>query len=227
MYRPPRAPGYLCSKTIKRTRTDGGGSLTWCVSYILVRSMFITLTRLISSMEPGTRMSFRLTGERGAILITKDRTYPKDIERAGLCQKYTKEYYSSWKAFAREVGHGDVNPVLVTGVDLTTQFSAMAYSGNRTEAVCEFRVDPPPRRRSFILTLVGVVAYAGVGSHKRWATTNPRSEVEFPPGFRSPRWACPMRFYPVLHSSQDPRIVSQVNQGGSRTAPAPEGGWWQ
>lgn len=124
VYRPTRAPGYLCSNTIEGTGTDDGGSLAY-------------------PTEPGTRMTFKLTGERGAILITKDRTYREDIQRVAPFEKYTKEHYSSWKAFAREAGHGDVNPVLVTGVDLTTQFAAMAYSGNRTEAVCEFRVNPP------------------------------------------------------------------------------------
>ena len=42
---------------------------------------------------------------------------------------YTKRHYESWVAFARHKGYGsDVQPVLVSGVDITRDFAMAAYS---------------------------------------------------------------------------------------------------
>ena len=98
---------------------------------------------LIQPISPGTQMVFKLTGERGAILITNDWTHQEDIRRKDDFEKYTTKYYSSWVAFARESGHGDVKPVLVAGVDRTKQFATMVYSENRAGTECVFQVETP------------------------------------------------------------------------------------
>ena len=44
-------------------------------------------------------------------------------------ERYTKRHYDSWVAFARGKDYGDdVQPVLVSGVDLTRDFAMAAYS---------------------------------------------------------------------------------------------------
>ena len=88
-------------------------------------------------------MSFRLTEGRGAALVTNYPTYREDIRQAGTFEKYTKEHHASWVAFARETGHGDVNPILVTGVDRTRDFALLCYSTNRDDLRCEFKRSAP------------------------------------------------------------------------------------
>lgn len=97
-----------------------------------------------SPVGPGVQMTFDLTSEQGAALITSYMTYREDVERELHFEIYTKQYYKSWVDFAREQGHGeDVRPVLVTGVDLTKEFAAIAYSENQTHMECEFSVGAP------------------------------------------------------------------------------------
>jgi hypothetical protein len=92
-------------------------------------------------LESGSTILFRLTGGQGAALVSKYRTYREDIQRAGTFEKYAKEHYASWLAFARETGHGnDINPVLVTGVDRTRDFAMMSYSSDVEDLRSEFAI---------------------------------------------------------------------------------------
>ena len=71
--------------------------------------------------------------------MTKYQTHREDIQRAGTFENYVKRHYNSWVAFARETGHGtDINPVLVTGVDMTRDFAMMSYSNDDDDLNCEF-----------------------------------------------------------------------------------------
>ena len=90
-------------------------------------------------LEPGSTISFQLMGGRGAALVTKYQSYREDIDQAGTFEKYVKEHYASWVAFARETGRGnDINPVLVTGVDRTRDFAMISYSGDDDNMASEF-----------------------------------------------------------------------------------------
>ena len=60
--------------------------------------------------------------------MTKHKTYREYTEKRGTFERYTKEHYRSWVAFVRKVGYGNVEPVLVFGVDTTKRFSMAAYS---------------------------------------------------------------------------------------------------
>lgn len=75
--------------------------------------------------------------------MTKYSTYREDTLRGGAFEKYAKEHYNSWVAFAREAGHGDVNPVLVTGVDRTKDFAMLCYSNDDYNLGCEFTASAP------------------------------------------------------------------------------------
>lgn len=54
-----------------------------------------------------------------------------------------KENYACWVEFAHEAGHGDVNPILVTGVDRTKDFSMMCYANYDDSFECEFKTSAP------------------------------------------------------------------------------------
>ena len=82
-------------------------------------------------LAPCSGISFQLTGDQGAALLTKHVTHREDIQRERTFEEYTKEHYDSWVMFARETGHGnDIKPVLVTGVDMTRDFAMVSYSNN-------------------------------------------------------------------------------------------------
>jgi hypothetical protein len=95
-------------------------------------------------VEPGAGITFELTRNQGAALITKHPTYQEDIERELIFEDYTKKHYQSWVDFSRERGHGrNIRPILVTGVDLTREFATVAYSDNRTRMECKFSATAP------------------------------------------------------------------------------------
>ena len=111
---------------------------------VLVLFAIVTLIEQNSPMGPGVKMTFELTSKQGAALITNHPTSREDVERERKFVAYIKKYYESWVDFAREQDHGeDIKPILVTGVDLTKEFAAIAYSDNRTHMECEFSVGAP------------------------------------------------------------------------------------
>ena len=79
--------------------------------------------------ELGAGFSLELTGNRGAALVTKYPTYREDHLVASTFDRYTKCHYGSWVKFASDKGYGDdVQPVLVSGVDMSRDFAMAAYS---------------------------------------------------------------------------------------------------
>ena len=87
----------------------------------------------------GSSIRFRFEETAGAALVTKYQIYGEDAQELGNLRKYTKENYASWVEFARNAGHDDVNPILVTGVDRTKDFAMMCYSDYDNGLECEFR----------------------------------------------------------------------------------------
>ena len=96
-------------------------------------------------LESGPSISFRLTRDQGAALLTKHLAHREDIQREQTFEEYTKEHYDSWVAFARDTGHGnDVKPVLVTSVDETRDFAMISYSNNEADDwTAEFTTSVP------------------------------------------------------------------------------------
>ena len=108
-------------------------------------SIFQELYVCSRTLELGPSISFRLTGNQGAALLTKYPTYREDIQQERTFEEYTKEHYDSWVAFARDTGHPNgVEPVLVTGVDMTRDFAMVSYSdGDDNDLTAEFTTSPP------------------------------------------------------------------------------------
>lgn len=95
-------------------------------------------------MQPGAHFSFELTGNHGAALMTRYPTYMEDALLESMFAKYIKRHYESWVAFARSEGYGDdVQPVLVTGFDITRDFAMLAYSNQGVFLEAGSDVDVP------------------------------------------------------------------------------------
>ena len=153
--RQPRLPGSLSTTNVRagrirlRHRASPPLSSPPAISsfpYVRSDAFVPSSTSDISSrmLEPGSTISFRLTGGQGAALLTKYKTLREDVERAGTFEGYAKKHFASWVAFARETGHGDdINPVLVTGVDRTKDFAMMSYSGDDHNMTSEFTTSVP------------------------------------------------------------------------------------
>ena len=139
----PRLPGCLSTSTTRETGAALGASI-FAVPYVSLHSFLpAAQTCVPRTLEPGFRVSFQHSRRQGAALVIKYPTYRGDIQREQIFEEYTKRHYDSWVAFAREAGHGnDINPVLVTGVDMTKDFAMMSYS-NGLRLKSEFTVSVP------------------------------------------------------------------------------------
>ena len=126
----PRLPGYLSTSTVRETGVGLGVSIgpIQCVRSVVSVPSSPSVVRY-RMLGPGINISFELTEEQGAALVTKYRTYVDDTRLESTFKAYTKRHYDSWVTFVRGTGEGDtVRPVLVTGVDMTKDFAMMAYS---------------------------------------------------------------------------------------------------
>ena len=96
------------------------------------------------SLEYSASFSFELTGDRGAALVTKYRTYREDALSESEFEDYIKRHYDSWTAFARHKRYGDnVQPVLVSGFDMTRDFAMVAYSNESASGESDLTITVP------------------------------------------------------------------------------------
>jgi len=135
----PRSPGCISAGGVRETRTRVGASMYPCV-FSIASAFSGTSSSCSSMLEPRSSISFHLTGNQGAALLTKHLTFSEDVEKYGAFEQYTKAHYDSWVKFARACGYGDVKPVLVTGVDLTRDFAMMSYSNDGENLSAEFKM---------------------------------------------------------------------------------------
>lgn len=137
--RQARAPGHLSTQCVRaRVRLVPSSSPVPYVRSVVPVSPSI-LDVCSRMLGPGASISFQFEGGPGAALVTKYQTHREDIQRAGTFNKYIKEHYASWVAFASATGHGDdINPFLVTGVDRTGDFAMMSYSNDDGDLGSEF-----------------------------------------------------------------------------------------
>ena len=107
----PRAPGCLRSATVHEVGT------------------YSSVMRSATAHTSPESLSFELTGNRGAALVTKYPTFREDSLSEDGFTEYARRHYKSWVTFARDERHGDdVRPVLVSGFDMTRDFAMVAYS---------------------------------------------------------------------------------------------------
>ena len=82
-------------------------------------------------LESDASLSFELPGNRGAAPVTKYSTYGEDSPLESTFEAYTKRHYESWVKFACDKQCGsNIYPVLVTGFDMTEDFTMVAYTND-------------------------------------------------------------------------------------------------
>ena len=129
-------------------------------------------------LEPGRSIPFRLSQGHGAILVTKYPTLREDIQRTGTFEKYIKEHYTSWVEFASATGHGNINPILVTGIDRTKDFAMISYSNDDG--------DDDDMRSEFITSVPGEASAWGSWNTTGFVHANCGPQLYFPPSTRTP-----------------------------------------
>ena len=76
--------------------------------------------------------------------MTKHSTYKEDSLLESAFESYTKHHYKSWVAFARHKQYGeDVQPVLISGFDMTRDFAMVAYSNESTSVESDLTITVP------------------------------------------------------------------------------------
>jgi hypothetical protein len=179
----PRVPGYLTANrktttvrfTASTPQSSTSSSLTTSPSLTPPVPYVPSVTSLLPNdsdmnsrmLGSGSSIRFRFTEAHGAALVTKYQTYRENVQEVGKFEKYTKENHASWVEFARDAGYGDVNPVLVTGVDRTKDFAMMCYSDYDHDGLeCQFKTLAP-----------GIASSTAWGA---WETTRPIYENHGP-----------------------------------------------
>ena len=143
--RQPRLPGCLRTDTVREV--GAGVSVTVSATlYVLSLRSILRSSKTVPPrpLEPGAKFSFELTGKRGAALVTKYPTYRKDTMLESAFESYTKHHYESWVAFARHKQYGnDIQPVLVSGFDMTRDFAMVAYSNEDASLESDLTIAVP------------------------------------------------------------------------------------
>ena len=126
--------------------------------------------------------------------MTRYDTYVGDAEEQHAFRKYTKKHYDSWVTFARSKQYGyDVQPVLVSGFDLTKDFAMAAYSND--DASLE----------SALTLSIPMFASASASIYGTWQTkVLPHTKC-------GPRQCVPDRFSQSAHGSPGPGSVGNIS----------------
>ena len=80
--------------------------------------------------------TFELTGDCGAALVTRHPTHRKD-SAGGLepvFEEYVKCHFKSWVEFAHYKNLRGVEPILISGFDVTKDFAMVSYLGHPDNA---------------------------------------------------------------------------------------------
>ena len=210
----PRPPGCRSAGAVQEIPTRARASM-----YPYVHSIASVPPRASdvcpSLLEPGSGISFQLTGDQGAALLTTHLTYSEDIQRRGTFEEYVKEHYDSWVAFARVRGHGnDVQPVLVTGVDMTRGFAMMSYSNDGDDLTAEFTMSAPGVASPWGTWRTPGSVYTNCGPQPRRLPTVTQSVIPGPSDSSHPetdsdayRQCVFVRYYTVRKRMGIPRVI--------------------
>ena len=211
----PRPPGCLSAGAVREVLTRARASMYPYVRSIASVPPTTTSDARSSLLEPGSGISFQLSGDQGAALLTKHPTYSQDIQRRGTFEEYIKEHYDSWVVFARECGHGnDVKPILVTGVDMTRSFAMMSYSNDGDDLTADFTVSNPGAAPPWGTWRTPGTVYTNCGPQPRRLPTVTQTMVSGPSGSSHPetdsdeyRQCVFVRYYTVRKRMGIPRVI--------------------
>lgn len=123
-----REPGCLHTPTVRQIGPYAGAR-GFTSLYVKPIPPSSTIFKSVLPRPEGT-FTFELTGDRGAALVTRHPTHRKDSPSRlePVFEEYTKRHYKSWVELARRGEDSqDVQPVLVSGFDVTKDFAMVSY----------------------------------------------------------------------------------------------------
>ena len=141
----PREPDCLHTDSVRQFGVGAGASASSSLCAISFRISSSILKYVPPRpLEAGASFSYELTEDFGAALVTEYSTYTTDTLVEGFFKEYTERHYKSWIEFTRKKGYGkDVQPVLVTGFDVTRDFAMVAYSHQGTSLKSDLTMTVP------------------------------------------------------------------------------------
>ena len=152
-------------------------------------------------LDSDISLSLELPGNRGAALATKYSTYREEFPSESTFEVYTKRHYESWVKFAREKQYGsDIYPVLVTGFDMTEDFTMVAYTNDNASLESWNTINVP------------MVASASASIRDTWHTRC-SSHTSSGPHQYSPSPHKQAEDSPFLQSVGTGSVPNELNQG--------------
>ena len=142
---PTRPPQCLHTDGVRQFGVDVGASASSGLYAVFLRVSSAILKYVpLRPLEPSANFSYELTEDFGAALVTRYSTYTTKTLIEGFFEEYTKRHYKSWIEFIRKKGYGkEVQPVLVTGFDVTRDFAMVAYSNRGTSLKSDLAITVP------------------------------------------------------------------------------------
>ena len=124
-----REPGCLHTPTVRQIG-DYGGTNGFTHLYVppIERSQIFNN----ASHRPEGIFTFELTGNCGAALVTRHPTRRKDSPGGSeaVFEEYVKCHHESWVEFSRDKNLQDIQPILISGFDVTKDFTMVSYLNN-------------------------------------------------------------------------------------------------
>ena len=99
----------------------------------IVRSVVGFTPSILKAMSPrlpesSTNVFFELSGDHGAAPVTRYQTYRVNSPLESAFKAYAKRHYESWVMFARNKQYrNDVQPVLISGFDMTRDINCICF----------------------------------------------------------------------------------------------------
>ena len=139
-----RGPRCLRTSTVRQVGVNLGVTASAGLYAVFPPSPFTISNIPHRPLEPGASFSFELTQDRGAALATKFPTHKMDATDDLAFEEYTARHHRSWVEFAKKKRYGkNVQPVLVSGFDVTRDFLMFAYFHEEISLRSELSADVP------------------------------------------------------------------------------------
>lgn len=94
-------------------------------------------------MAPGASLRFQMTRDHGAAFLTSCDTLRLDTSQAGTLRNYIKQHYNTWLDYAQNLGLGEVDLILLSGVDLSRDYAMLTYTSGDYQFSAELTAEIP------------------------------------------------------------------------------------
>lgn len=140
--------GLMSSKSVTRI----GGNLGLSTSWVFISEFFSSMTKSLcrtGGLQAGASFEISCSHERGAALIIKNEAFRQDASKGFQHElgNMMKRNYVQWHSFAKSKCGSQFELselVLVTGCDLTKEWTTATFNEEKTEFNATFTVQAPP-----------------------------------------------------------------------------------